>query len=69
MITADYLRKQRESMEAQQQSALATAEQASGAIALIDVLLGLFETKTLDDIKAATGADSIEIVEAPDAGE
>lgn len=66
MINAEYLEKELASMKQQLANATAVAQQASGAIQLIESLLAKLrgeDSMTLDEFGKAVGAKSVEIVE------
>jgi predicted xylose isomerase-like sugar epimerase len=65
-ITAEYLRNEMTSLKQQHANALAVAQQATGAIALIESLLNRLEqagdSLTLEQLREGLGAKSAEIV-------
>lgn len=67
-ISADYLRKELSSLQQQHANALAVAQQATGAMALIESLLARLDQKeesmTLEQLREGLGAKSAEIVPA-----
>jgi hypothetical protein len=67
-ITTEYLQGELENLSRQKANALSVAQQAEGAIALIQSLLARLDAKddamTLSDLRDALGAQSAEIVTA-----
>lgn len=63
-ITPEHLRNELKSLQAQHANALVVAQQAIGAMALIESLLALMEPKamTLEELRDGLGAKSAEIV-------
>lgn len=65
-LTPEYLNNELKNLQAQHANALAVAQQALGAMALIESLLKAMEPKdamTLDELRGSLGAKSAEIVE------
>lgn len=68
MITKEQLEDEKKHLIAQRDNAFAVFQQANGAVMLVDALLQRFDGMTLNELKDALGAQSVELQEGGPSG-